>query len=49
MLLPGTYFEPFALRALGRVRADHALLDRAASLFDEMGLEWYAAETRASR
>ncbi|MCY7399850.1 MAG: AAA family ATPase [Nocardioides sp.] len=49
MLLPGTYFEPFALRALGRVRADHALLDRAASLFEEMGLEWYAAETRASR
>jgi class 3 adenylate cyclase/tetratricopeptide (TPR) repeat protein len=44
---PSTYLEPFALRALGRVRRDRELIERAAELFDAMGLAWHAAETRA--
>ena len=35
-LQPGTYLEPFALRALGLVREDEAF-----------GLEWHAARTQA--
>jgi len=42
-----SYTRPFALRALGLVRADEQLLDRAAETFDEIGLAWRAAETRA--
>jgi hypothetical protein len=45
--LPGSYLEPFALRALGRVREDGELLERAAERFDTLGLERHAAETRA--
>lgn len=45
--LPGTYLEPFALRALGTVRAEDSLIERAAALFDSMGLDWHAAQTRA--
>ena len=44
----GGYVEPFALRALGLVRGERALLDRAAKRFDAMGLGWQAAETRAA-
>jgi tetratricopeptide (TPR) repeat protein len=44
---PGTYLEPFALRALGRVQRDAELIGRAAELFDAMGLDWHAAQTRA--
>jgi class 3 adenylate cyclase len=44
---PNTYLEPFALRALGRVRKDVRLTEQAAERFDAMGLDWYAAETRA--
>jgi hypothetical protein len=47
-LRPGTYFEPFALRALGIVREDDALLEQAAAAFDELGLAWHAEQTRAS-
>jgi tetratricopeptide (TPR) repeat protein len=43
----GGYVEPFALRALGVVRGERELLDRAASRFDELHLGWRAAETRA--
>jgi uncharacterized protein HemY len=49
LMKPGTYFEPFALRAMGRVRGDDVLLDQAASLFDKIGLAWHATETRAVR
>jgi len=45
-LQPGTYVEPFALRALGAVREDDALLNQAASRFQAMGLAWHAGETR---
>jgi class 3 adenylate cyclase len=43
-----SYTRPFALRALGRVRGDRALIARALSGFEAMGLEWQAAETRAA-
>jgi hypothetical protein len=43
----GGYVEPFAMRALGKVRQDGALMDRAAKRFEELGLSWRAAETRA--
>jgi class 3 adenylate cyclase len=46
-LRPGTYLEPFALRALGLVREDEALLGQAAEHFEAFGLEWHAARTRA--
>jgi class 3 adenylate cyclase len=45
----GGYVEPFALRALGDVREDPALSDRAATRFEELGLGWRAAETRSLR
>jgi DNA-binding SARP family transcriptional activator len=41
------YVEPFALRALGVVREDVALIERAAASFDALGLGWRADETRA--
>jgi hypothetical protein len=47
LLVPGTYLEPFALRALARVRGDVELLHQAAERFEAMGLGWFAAETRA--
>ena len=45
-LLPGTYVEPFALRALGVVRKDTQLVAQAADCFAAMDLQWHAAETR---
>jgi class 3 adenylate cyclase len=41
-----SYTHPFALRALGRSREDSALLERAASEFEAIGLGWRADETR---
>jgi DNA-binding SARP family transcriptional activator len=46
LLAPRTYLEPFALRALGLVREDAALLEQAAARFDAMELAWHAAQTR---
>jgi class 3 adenylate cyclase len=46
VLQPGTYLEPFALRALGLVREDEELLQRALARFEAMGLDWYAEETK---
>jgi class 3 adenylate cyclase len=45
-LRAGTYLEPFALRALGRVRADEELVGRALRGFEAIGLGWHAEETR---
>ena len=42
----GTFDEPFALRALGIVRHDPALLRQALARFQEMGLSWHAEQTR---
>jgi len=46
-LQPGTYLEPFALRALGLVREDESLVGQAAARFEVFGLGWHAARTRA--
>jgi hypothetical protein len=45
-LQPPSALEPFALRALGVARKDRAILDRAASRFEAMGLGIQAARTR---
>lgn len=42
-----TYLEPFALRALGIVREDSALIEQAAARFKAMNLSWHDAQTRA--
>jgi class 3 adenylate cyclase/tetratricopeptide (TPR) repeat protein len=47
LLKPGTYLEPFALRALGIVREDEELVRQALARFDEMHLDWHAKQTRA--
>jgi hypothetical protein len=38
--------RPFALRALGVVREDPALLEDAITRFEQFGLGWHAEETR---
>jgi tetratricopeptide (TPR) repeat protein len=45
-LQPGTFSEPFALRALGIARDDPALLRQALARFQAMGLSWHADQTR---
>jgi class 3 adenylate cyclase/tetratricopeptide (TPR) repeat protein len=45
LIQAGTYIEPFALRALGLVRADEALVDEARERLRAMGLEWHAEQT----
>ena len=45
-LRPGTYIEPFALRALGTARCDAQLISDAADRFAAMGLDSHEAETR---
>jgi len=45
-LQPGTYLEPFALRALGFARDDEGLIAQAIQRFQAMGLDWHAAETK---
>ncbi len=47
LLQPGTYLEPFALRALGLVREDASLVESAAARFAALGLPWHASRTRA--
>jgi class 3 adenylate cyclase/tetratricopeptide (TPR) repeat protein len=46
LMKPGTYMEPFALRALGFAREDPALIEQAIARFEAIGLDWHAAETR---
>ncbi len=46
LLQPNTYLEPFALRAVGVVREDASLIERAAGRFEALGLDWHAARTR---
>jgi class 3 adenylate cyclase len=46
LLQPGTYLEPFALRALGIVRETPALVAQAARRFAALELHWHAAKTR---
>jgi hypothetical protein len=42
---PGLLLEPFALRALGAVRGDDELLERAQDRFAAFGLDWHGAQT----
>ena len=46
VLVPGTYLEPFALRALGLAREEESMLHRAVLRFDALGLDWEAERTR---
>jgi hypothetical protein len=46
---PGSYLEPFGLRALGVVREDEVLLGRADDAFRAMRLDWHAAQTGSLR
>jgi tetratricopeptide (TPR) repeat protein len=39
------YLQPFALRTLGIVRGDEAMVENAVSVFESIGLDWHAAET----
>jgi hypothetical protein len=43
---PDAYVAPFAVRALGIVRNDTALLSDAIDRFEALGLGWHAQETR---
>ncbi len=45
LLKPGTYLEPFALRAVGITRESEKLIDQAQMSFNRMGLTWRAAQT----
>ena len=47
LVIPGSYIEPFALRALGFARGDEGLLERAIARFDAMGMDWHAEQTRS--
>ena len=47
LVIPGSYLEPFALRALGRARHDDEMTHEAAARFEEMGMRWHADRTRA--
>jgi len=42
---PGSYLEPFVLRALGFARGDDELLGGALRRFEEIGMAWHAEET----
>jgi hypothetical protein len=41
----GLFLEPFALRALGIVRGDDELVERANRLLAERGLDWHRSQT----
>jgi class 3 adenylate cyclase len=45
-LRPGIYLEPFAMRALGLVRDDEALIAKAVDRFEAVGLTWHAEQSR---
>lgn len=47
LLDSATYLQPFALRALGIIREDEGLVQRAVERFEAMDLGWHAAQTRA--
>jgi class 3 adenylate cyclase len=47
LLAAGTYIEPFALRALGLVREDDALVNQARERLRAIGLHWHAEQTGA--
>ena len=42
---PGSYLEPFALRALGIVQEDETLLVQANERLRALGLDWHGDQT----
>ena len=46
LLQPGTYVEPYALRALGIVRHEPTLVQQAIDRFERLDLPWHATQTR---
>jgi hypothetical protein len=48
LVIPGSYLEPFALRALGWARGDEDMIRRAIARFEEMDLTWHADQARRS-
>jgi class 3 adenylate cyclase len=48
LVIPGSYIEPFALRALGTIRDDREMILQAVSRFEAMGLTWHADRTKGS-
>jgi class 3 adenylate cyclase len=46
LLVPGSYLEPFALRALGLARRQPDLIRQALAQFEEMHLDWHTEQTR---
>jgi class 3 adenylate cyclase len=49
LVIPGSYLEPFALRALGWARDNAETFAQAVSRFEAMGLTWHAEQTKRSR
>ena len=49
LLQPGTYVEPFALRALGIARGEQTLIQQAIDRFKRLDLPWHAAQTHAMK
>ena len=49
LLQPGTYVEPFALRALGMARREPTLIQQAIDRFNLLDLPWHSAQTRAMK
>ena len=47
LVIPGSYVEPFALRALGSARDDDESIRQAVARFEDMGLSWHAAQTES--
>jgi hypothetical protein len=45
LIAPGTYVEPFALRALGVARDEPGLIRQALERFEAMALAWHAEQT----
>ena len=48
LVIPGSYLEPFALRALGWARDDRETFGQAIARFEAMGLTWHADRTKRS-
>jgi hypothetical protein len=46
LVIPGSYLEPFALRAIGWARRDQEAISKAIDRFDTMGLTWFADQTK---
>ncbi len=48
LVIPRSYIEPFALRALGWARNAEEMILEAVARFEAMGLTWHADQTKRS-